>query len=120
MIQTSYFGSRAPEARKISIAKWPPRWFHGTRAYMLAPTNPKAENWEAAYLHDLETRFPEAFLLKNYLENLERSVREPILCCFEADPRECHRRVLARYVKKLLGWDIPEWRENGEQQGMLL
>jgi hypothetical protein len=119
MIQTSYFSGKAPGERKVSIAKWPPRFWSGPRANMLAPSNPKAEDWAAAYRRDLEARFPTAERLRAYLEELERRVPDPILCCYEADASQCHRRVLAAYVKELLGWDMPEWQAGPPQASLL-
>lgn len=119
MMQTSYFGSRAPRHRKVSIAKWPPRYWNGGRAPLLAPSNPKATDWAASYRRDLVARFPTAERLLAYLDEIERTTPDPILCCYEADPQQCHRRVLAAYIKELLGRDVPEWRE-GPPQGSLL
>lgn len=120
MIQTSYFSSKAPQGRKVSIAKWPPRFWKGVRANRLAPSNPKAENWAECYRHDLEERFPDAESLRVYLTSIERQTPEPILCCFESDPEQCHRRVLAAYIKELLDIDVPEWKSPEPSQGNLL
>lgn len=35
--------------------------------------------------------------------------RNPILCCFELNPEECHRRVLAAFIKENINLDVPEW-----------
>lgn len=120
MIQTSFFSSKAPRDRKVSIAKWPPRYWQGPRAPMLAPTNPKAENWAEAYRRDLNSRFPNATALHVYLKKIEAETPDPILCCFEADPNECHRRVLAAYIKEKLNWDVPEWGSKAPEQASLL
>lgn len=45
---------------------------------------------------------------------------EPILCCYEADASQCHRRILASYLKEMLGLDVPEWKETSLEQGSLL
>lgn len=117
-IQTSYFASKAPSERKVSIAKWSPRWFRGQRASMLAPTNPKTVEWKKAYLADLEGRFPNGEGLLQYLQEIEQTTPEAILCCYEKEKEECHRSVLAEYVKKHLGIEIPEWEE--PKQDMLI
>ncbi len=120
MIYTSYFSSKAPRERKVSIAKWPPRYFAGLRAKLFAPSNPKAEDWEAAYKQDLLTRFPSADILHSYLESIEAEVKNPILCCFEADKNECHRSILAAFIKEQLKRDIEEWESKDAKQGTLL
>ena len=120
MIQTSYFSGKAPRERKVAIAKYPPRFWNGPRAPRLAPSNPKAEDWAAAYLHDLEERFPEGEGLAEYLQAIEAKTPDPILCCYEADPQQCHRRILAAYIEKFLGLNVPEWRAPGIEQANLL
>lgn len=120
MIQTSYFSSKAPQGRKVSIAKWPPRFWKGARANRLAPSNPKAENWAECYLQDLIERFPEGKGLREYLDEITARTPEPILCCFEADSAQCHRRVLAEYVKTWLDIDMPEWSAPVSNQDSLL
>ena len=120
MIQTSYFSSKAPKERKVCIAKWPPRYWKGPRAPKLAPSNPKAVDWAASYRRDLAERFPTATSLHLYLKQIEELAPDPILCCYESNPDECHRRVLAAFIKKELGWDVPEWSAPMPQQGSLL
>jgi len=116
MIQTSFFSSKAPRGRKVSIAKWPPRYWTGERAPLLAPSTPKATDWAAAYRRDLEERFPTPWKLQHYLEEIERRTPNPILCCFEADATQCHRRVLAAFIKERLNWDVPEWHQQSSEQ----
>ena len=120
MLQTSYFSSKAPRAQKVAIAKYPPRFWSGPRAPRLAPSNPKAEDWAAAYLRDLEERFPEGAGLAEYLAQIEDQTPGAILCCYEADPQQCHRRILAAYIEKFLGLTVPEWRPREIEQGNLL
>lgn len=109
MFQTSYFVSKAPRGRKVCIAKWPPRYWQGARAPKLAPSDPRAVNWAESYQRDLEERFPEGAGLREYLAEIAAKTPEPILCCYEADPRDCHRHILANYVRKYLGVHMPEW-----------
>lgn len=108
MIQTSFFSSKAPKTRKVCIAKWHRGWT-GPRAPQFAPSDPKAVDWQAAYRRDLEQRFPSVATLRNYLHSIERETSEPILCCFEENPQECHRRVLAAFIAEKMGLNVPEW-----------
>ena len=115
-IETSFFSSNAPKERKVCIAKWHRNW-NGPRAGQFAPSDPKAVNWKAAYRKDLEARFPTESSLRLYLMEIEKKVPNPILCCFERNPEECHRRVLADFIKEKLNLDVPEWgecRHNGQ------
>lgn len=116
MIFTSYLSSRAPKERKVCIAKYA-RFWSGARAAKLAPSDPKASDWQAAYLRDLEERFPDGAGLAEYLDDIASRVKDPILCCYEAKPQECHRSVLAQYAREKLGIEIAEWQ--GPEQGNL-
>lgn len=122
-IQTSYFASKAPALRKVCIAKWHRNW-RGPREPSFAPSNPKAEDWAGAYRADLEARFPDAPSLEAALREVCKKVPEPILCCFEADPAECHRSVLAEFVRERLGLNVEEWQPEAkrprEVQGRLV
>lgn len=120
MIKVSYFSSKAAREHKVSIAKWPPRFWKGERATKFAPSNPKAPDWESAYLRDLRMRFPNGFGLKEYLEEIEATTPNPILCCYEQNPSECHRCILAKYVYEHLKIDLEEWSNNGPKQCSLL
>lgn len=117
-IQTSYFASKAPNKRKVSIAKWPPRWFRGQRANRLAPSNPKAFDWQKAYAADLQERFPRGEGLSEYLQEIAEKTPNPILCCYEKEKEECHRSILAEYAKEHLGIELTEWEE--PEQGTLI
>ena len=73
-----------------------------------------------AYRKNLESRFPTPESLERYLGSVLALTPEPILCCFEADASQCHRRILAGYLKEMLGLDVPEWKETSLEQGSLL
>jgi hypothetical protein len=117
MIWTSHFGSKAPSARKVCIAKRCPAGFIGFHASSFAPSNPWAKgDWRARYLAELRERFPTGESLLAELRRIEARLPDPILCCYEADPSLCHRRVLAGYALELAGLEIAEW---GEQRILL-
>ena len=98
-IETSFFSSKAPKERKVCIAKWHRNW-SGPRAERFAPSDPNAVDWKAAYRKELESRFPTPSSLRLYLQEIEKRTPDPILCCFELNPEECHRRVLAAFIKE--------------------
>ena len=83
--------------------------WNGPRAERFAPSDPKAVDWKAAYRKDLESRFPTPSSLRLYLQEIEKRTPNPILCCFELNPEECHRRVLAAFIKENINLDVPEW-----------
>ena len=117
-ISLSYFSSHAPRERKVCIAKYPPRYWTGPRAPLLAPSNPKAPDWRQAYRLDMAARFAAGPQLGEYLMEIARMTPRPILCCYERVPEDCHRSILAAIMREMLDWDAREWRE--PQQGSLL
>ena len=112
MITTSYFAGKAPASRKVCIALGRPRYFRkgGLHIKQLAPSNPRATNWQDLYRLDLRTRFPKGRGLRELLSQIEKAVPNPVLCCYEKDIIECHRGILALYVQDWIGLEIPEWR----------
>ncbi len=120
MIYTSYFGSQAPTDRKVCIARKCPRaWGCRPRIIELAPEDPWAKgDWQARYRAELAVRFPRPEDLRDVLARAESMAKNPILCCYEAEPWQCHRRVLAGVVLEKLGFEMPEWTD--VVQGRLL
>lgn len=111
-IFVSYFASKAPKDRKVCIAKKPYRFLPGLpQAQSFAPSNPWAKNWQEEYRADLENRFPTPESLRLYLEEVCEKVVDPILCCYEKNPAECHRSILVEYIREKLGMEVPEWSQ---------
>lgn len=111
MITTSHFSSPAPQDRKVCISRKCPRGFE-CRAYQdFAPLDPWAKgDWRARYRAEIAARYPTDEALRAALDEVAAMVPDgPVLCCYERDPGECHRRVLAEIVRERLGVDIPEW-----------
>lgn len=117
-ISLSFFASRAPRERKVCIAKYPPRYWQGPRATLLAPSNPRARNWQQAYRLDMADRFPAGPRLGAYLMEIARATPRPILCCYERQPEDCHRSILAMLLREMLDWEVREWQP--PRQGSLL
>lgn len=111
MITTSYFSSAAPKARKVCIAKKAPWPFPaGLHVAELAPSNPWIKkDWQERYWQDLCARFPEGRGLRELLDRIVAQVPDPVLCCYEKYPSQCHREILARYIDRHLGMVVPEW-----------
>ena len=73
------------------------------------PVRPEGRGLEGGVQEDLESRFPTPSSLRLYLQEIEKRTPDPILCCFELNPEECHRRVLAAFIKENINLDVPEW-----------
>ncbi len=111
-MHTSFFGSKAPQDRKVCIARKCPAKCPCPQFQEFAPLDPWAKgDWRARYRRELEQRFPTPEALRAGLDEILAVVAEPILCCYEKNPAECHRRVLAQFVQDVLGEIIPEWTD---------
>lgn len=118
-ITTSFFSGKSPRERRVCIAKRAP-FFRGPRADLFMPSDPWADDWKRAYRADLQLRFTSPEILKDYLRQIEAETPNAILCCFESNSEECHRRVLAAYIQEQLGEIVPEWVDTSPKQGSLL
>jgi hypothetical protein len=109
-IYTSYFASKAPTERKVSIAKKAPVLFRGQRFLAFAPSKPWAKNWQELYRYDLEKRFPHGHKLQETLKSICIMTPDPVLCCYEKSVHQCHRKILAEFIGKYLDVEVKEWQ----------
>jgi uncharacterized protein (DUF488 family) len=104
-METSYFRRKGlEESRAISIAIYQPKGFHFPEAPELAPTRKMLK---------------EGYGYKDYVSLLESRQLDPIaihekyadgiLCCWEKEPAECHRRFVARWLEEALGVTVEEF-----------
>ncbi len=108
MIWTSNFGRvRLILSRglvPVSTARYAPDFYIG-RVYMpLAPSKANfhltGDAFDAAYLAQLAALDPQ-----KVVDGLGENA---VLLCWEADAKDCHRSLIARWLKDTLGLDVPE------------
>lgn len=119
-MQTSYFKNYTGEGR-IVIARWAPRGTpKGFKYY--SPLKPATkemlhmgiEEYQPLYFAQLEKLNPQ-----QVWEELHQLAypNEPILLCWEQPPftraNFCHRRMVAEWLEKELGQNIPELGQPG-------
>ncbi|MDD2904187.1 MAG: hypothetical protein PHU44_17305 [Syntrophales bacterium] len=103
---------RSEDLRLVSIALKTPEWFQGRRYPALAPTR--------KMLKMCEVKYREAY--QKILERLDpRQVYEDlgpdaILLCWEQPGEFCHRRLVAEWLEKHLGVEVPELSSNYDQR----
>jgi len=118
-IYTSYFGflKKIPrEILPVSIARFPPRWFHGGEMKNLAPGEKllwkakqgkiSEEEYTRQYMAQITALFdPQALYV-----TLEYSFggKDIALICFEKKGEFCHRRLLAEWMGENLNIRIEE------------
>lgn len=107
-LYTSYFAKyKGPNA--LAVTRWEPNWWAGGTFTEIAPT---AEILQALKRGDIS--FP--IFRDLYLKELE-AMKAEVLCkcipedtvmlCYEKDPNQCHRSVLAEYLNAR-GYDVRE------------
>lgn len=94
----------------MSIARWPPRWWGAGKRY--APLAPPADllrrakaglPWPEYVLEYRETVLDRLDPAKVYAD-----LSEAIILCWEKPGDNCHRRLVAEWLEKSLGVEVPE------------
>lgn len=115
MLTTSYFAMARYLPSPVSISSMKPSWYDGPEVRMLAPPFFIVEAYKSGYLS-------EANYIKDYTENVlkplnQKDVYDYIvsafgedasLLCYEKAGEFCHRRIVAKWLEKGLGIDVPE------------
>ncbi|MBN1663486.1 MAG: DUF488 family protein [Deltaproteobacteria bacterium] len=112
-MKTSYFGAPGmfDNPLAVSIARWPPRTWGARRRYIaLAPS--------IALLKKSRQGLPWPDYCREYqrdvLDHLDpekifADLHDTILLCWEKDCENCHRRLVAEWIEKKLGFKVAEY-----------
>lgn len=121
-MRTSYFANReavsSPQA--VAICLSPPRWFKGRVYGALAPSWELLNAYKEKRIGDREY---EGIYANDVLSRLdpEEVFRElgpdAVLLCWEAPDKFCHRRLVAEWLEKNLGIEVPEMKNLKEIKG---
>ena len=122
MLRTSYFAKSAREPGAVSISRFPPKWYTGSRYFSLAPKPDmlKIADW-------VEFRLP---YQNEVLNNLDPDTvlrelgdlvpgHDIILLCFEKERTHCHRGLVAEWFLETMGLKVPEVGEESTTQATL-
>ncbi len=117
-LYTSYFSKvRAlPEGTvPISISLWPPKGYAGAQLRCLAPTKEiltkyKQDGDWAAYVEKYEKDVLGKLRQETIMQEITRlsGGKDAAILCFERDPAQCHRSLVARWLRKA-GYKIAEY-----------
>lgn len=110
-MKTSYFAIAGNHPKAVSIALWPPRGWHGCRYNDLNPPADLLRRSKAglpwpAYVLEYKTRV----LAKLDPQKVYADLQGSIVLCWEASREQCHRRLVAEWIKENLGIEVPEWK----------
>lgn len=121
-IYTSYFGNvrnlRANGIVPVCIARGIPKYFYGKVFQDVAPyswmlkTDVSREEYVDAYFNKVLSVVDP----KNLIEKLEKisKGKDVALCCYEKPTDFCHRHLLAKWIKDMLGIEVTEFGVMGE------
>ncbi len=119
-IYTSNYARHANNPMAIGISLTIPDWYEGKRLEFLAPksemvgkirkdsANYNQRKYTREYLDLIKARNVDA---KQLIEALPDGT---ILLCYESPNEFCHRRILAEWIEREIGFVIPEWKNEKE------
>ena len=119
-IYTSYFANirnLPPEIVPVSICQIPPAAYKGLKYKKLAPPSaligeykkkPNENNYILKYNEQILSNLNQFAVLKDLEKLVPEGTTQIALVCYEKPGDFCHRRLVARWFKKI-GWDIPEY-----------
>ena len=111
MLKTSYFAKSSREPGAVSIARFPPKWYTGSRYLPLAPSADmlKIVDWDEYRLQYkdeiLSVLDPEVVLRDLGVNGSDHDI---LLLCFEKERAHCHRGLVAVWLQETRGIWVPE------------
>lgn len=112
MIFTSNYARDGEDPNAVAISVRPPKWYKGKHYPLLAPTWKIVHEKQQGIINDeqyTELYFKILEMRKlNVVEVLEDIGENAILLCYEKSDDFCHRRLVADWIKRETGVDVPE------------
>lgn len=114
-MKTSYFSKPGikTDIDAVSIARFTPKWWGVGRRYLpLAPSNALLQAYKADKINWIEyvDRYESETLEVLDPEMMYETFQNKILCCWcgPKDFKRCHRRLVAGWIERSLGIEVPE------------
>ena len=121
MITTSYFAMAKYIKNPLSISNMTPAWYKGNALKMLAPPFQLIEMFKSGYISekDFTIDFKEQVLAPLnpkdvYSYIVDKFGDDATLLCYEKSGDFCHRRLVAQWFEKGLGFKVPELVIDGD------
>ena len=114
-LRTGYYGGYRPEyGVPVRTSVGSPRWWKGELEHIrrVSPYGvfgqAEGAEYERLYIAKLDT-LDAGSLAQRFAEISARHDNRPlVLCCFEKDPADCHRSILARWLEAHGFGRVPE------------
>lgn len=99
----------------VSISRYNPRGFHGVWLKELSPSSKLLSDYKKGLLwSDYVQRYQSECCAPGYIKDVLSSLtfitkgRDIVLCCYESADKNCHRFIVADYIKRIYGYDVRE------------
>jgi len=119
-IYTSNYARHGNNPNAIGISLTIPEWYEGKRLEYLAPRKEMVGKIKRGEINYNQRRYTMEYLdlLRNRNVDPQKLIDSlpdgAILLCYESPGEFCHRRVLADWVERHIGFIIPEWKNEEE------
>jgi len=108
---TSYFAKNCKNENAVSIALFPPKWYHGKEYKKLAPTKNLLFDYKCGKIDDeMYTKIYCEEVLSQLNPQLvfEELGNDAILLCWEKSGEFCHRNIVAKWLMENLKIEVKE------------
>lgn len=106
-MKTSNFKKSGKDPNAVSIARGNPKGYKGKAYKFLAPS------WELVKVKDFNVyreRYKREVLSHLNAEEVYKTLGDDaILLCWEDDPKDCHRSIVAEWFEEKLGVNVKEY-----------
>lgn len=99
----------------VSISRHNPRGFNGVWLKELSPSSKLLSDYKKGLpWSDYVQRFQSECCVSNYIKDVLSSLifitkgRDIVLCCYEPANQNCHRFIIADYIKSVYGYEVRE------------
>lgn len=99
----------------VSISRYNPRGFHGVWLKELSPSSKLLSDYKKGlswsnYVQRYQSECCAPGYIKDVLSSLTfiTKGRDIVLCCYESADKNCHRFIVADYIKRIYGYDVRE------------
>ena len=109
---TSYYAKHGTDRNAVAISVRPPEWYTGVTYPILAPTWEVVRGVKSGNISETEYAIEYLKLIKKRGASPNRTLADlgenAILLCYEKPDDFCHRHIVAWWIGRELGVEVPE------------
>lgn len=99
----------------VSVSRYNPKWFNGVWLKELAPSAKLLSDYKKGLSwSDYVERYRSEVCAPDFIKDVLSSLvfvtkgRDIVLCCYESADKNCHRFLIADYIKSTYGYVVNE------------